>query len=57
VVSRDIISIQARIRELVASAGFALLGLQPVEPSLEDVFVSITANPDPATNPGLSFNR
>lgn len=57
VVSRDIISIQARIRELVASAGFALLGLQPVEPSLEDVFVSVTANPGPASNPGLSFNR
>ena len=57
VVARDVAATQAAIRELVASAGFALLGLQPVEPSLEDVFVSITANPDPATNPGLSFNR
>ena len=35
---------EARTRELVASAGFELLSLRPIEPSLEDVFVSVLAD-------------
>jgi hypothetical protein len=57
VVARDVVSTQAAIRELVASAGFELLNLRPVDPSLEDVFVSVTATPGPSAPPDLSFNR
>ena len=51
VVARDVAATQAAIRELVASAGFELLSLQLVEPSLEDVFVSVTADPPAAPAP------
>jgi ABC-2 type transport system ATP-binding protein len=39
---------EAETRRLVAGAGFELLSLHPVEPSLEDVFVSVIA-PAPAS--------
>jgi ABC-2 type transport system ATP-binding protein len=32
---------EARIRELVSAGGFDLISLKPIEPSLEDVFVSV----------------
>jgi ABC-2 type transport system ATP-binding protein len=48
----------ARIRQLVAAAGFEPLTIRAIEPSLEDVFVSVLATrPDPAANPDLSLNR
>jgi ABC-2 type transport system ATP-binding protein len=43
VAATDPTAAQQRIRELVASAGFELLSLRPIEPSLEDVFVSVLA--------------
>ncbi len=44
----------ARIRELVAAAGFEPLTIGAIEPSLEDVFVSVlAARPAPAAQPGL----
>jgi ABC-2 type transport system ATP-binding protein len=46
--------IEARIRELVASAGFELVSLRPIEPSLEDVFVSVLATRAPAPASGAS---
>jgi ABC-2 type transport system ATP-binding protein len=47
----------ARIRELVAAAGFEPLTIRAIEPSLEDVFVSVlAARPGQATAPSLSFN-
>jgi ABC-2 type transport system ATP-binding protein len=57
VASRDVDSAQAAIRDLVDSAGFELLSLRLIDPSLEDVFVSVTATAGPAPTPGLSFNR
>ena len=61
VVTREVVPTQARIRELVAAAGFELLGLQAVEPSLEDVFVAVTASPPAAAAPAdlspMSANR
>jgi ABC-2 type transport system ATP-binding protein len=48
----------ARIRQLVAAAGFEPLTIRANEPSLEDVFVSVLATrPDPAANPDLSLDR
>jgi ABC-2 type transport system ATP-binding protein len=42
----------ARIRQLVATAGFEPLTIRTIEPSLEDVFVSVLATrPGPAANP------
>jgi ABC-2 type transport system ATP-binding protein len=44
VATRDIAGTEAAIRELVASAGFELLSLHPIAPSLEDVFVAVLSN-------------
>lgn len=43
VAARNAVSAEAQTRQLVANAGFELLSLHPVEPSLEDVFVSVIA--------------
>ncbi len=39
----DAAAAEAAIRRLVAGAGFALESIRPIEPSLEDVFVSVLA--------------
>jgi ABC-2 type transport system ATP-binding protein len=44
VATRDTAGTEAAIRELVASAGFELLSLHPIAPSLEDVFVAVLSN-------------
>jgi ABC-2 type transport system ATP-binding protein len=46
VVTRDATAAEAETRRLVSSAGFELLSLTPIEPSLEDVFVSVIAPKD-----------
>jgi len=43
VAARDAIAAEAKTRQLIADAGFELLSLHPIEPSLEDVFVSVIA--------------
>jgi len=43
IVTREATATEAETRRLVASAGFELISLHPVEPSLEDVFVSVIA--------------
>jgi ABC-2 type transport system ATP-binding protein len=43
IATRDAVAAEAQTRRLIASAGFELLSLHPVEPSLEDVFVSVIA--------------
>ena len=45
---RNTVTTEAAVRALVASAGFDLLSLQPIEPSLEDVFVSVLATRPPS---------
>ena len=41
VAARDPAAAEAEIRRLVASAGFGPLTVRPIEPSLEDVFISV----------------
>jgi ABC-2 type transport system ATP-binding protein len=48
VVTRDPAGTERQTRELVASAGFELVSIRAVEPSLEDVFVSVLAEQKPA---------
>jgi ABC-2 type transport system ATP-binding protein len=38
-------SIEARVRELLSGGGFAIESIRPIEPSLEDVFVAVIAEP------------
>jgi len=38
----------AQVREIVAGAGWELLSLRPIEPSLEDVFISVVAAKSPS---------
>lgn len=47
VAARDATATEVQTRQLIAGAGFELLSLHPIEPSLEDVFVSVIA-PDPS---------
>ena len=45
----------ARVREFVVAAGIELIALRPIEPSLEDVFVSVLAIP-PARAPSMDMS-
>jgi len=48
VATRNSASIEARIRSLLSTAGFTIESLHPIEPSLEDVFISVIAAPKEA---------
>jgi ABC-2 type transport system ATP-binding protein len=50
VVTRDPATTERQTRELVAAAGFELVSIRTVEPSLEDVFVSVLAEQTPAVS-------
>jgi ABC-2 type transport system ATP-binding protein len=50
VVTRDPVGTERQTRELVAAAGFELVSIRSVEPSLEDVFVSVLAEQKPAVS-------
>jgi ABC-2 type transport system ATP-binding protein len=41
--TRDAARAETHARELITAAGFELLSIRPIEPSLEDVFVSVVA--------------
>ncbi len=57
VATREPAAAEADTRRLVASAGFELLSLHPVEPSLEDVFVAVIGQPAPGAEPPQSLSR
>ena len=42
-VTRDAVLAEARARELISAAGFEIVSIRLIEPSLEDVFVSVVA--------------
>jgi len=47
--TRDAARAESHARELIAAAGFDLLSIRLIEPSLEDVFVSVVgAQPSPS---------
>jgi ABC-2 type transport system ATP-binding protein len=50
VVTRDPAGTERQTRDLVAAAGFELVSIRSVEPSLEDVFVSVLAEQSPAAS-------
>jgi ABC-2 type transport system ATP-binding protein len=50
VVTRDSAGTERQTRKLVAAAGFELVSIRSVEPSLEDVFVSVLAEQKPAVS-------
>jgi ABC-2 type transport system ATP-binding protein len=56
IATRDTTGAETRARELVATAGFELHSLRPIEPSLEDVFVSVLAAKPSATSEAKSPN-
>lgn len=47
---RDPAAAESAIRRLVVAAGFESLAIRPIEPSLEDVFVSVLAAKEAATD-------
>jgi len=49
VATREPAAVESDTRRLVADAGFELLSIKPIEPSLEDVFISVIAAPKGAT--------
>ena len=49
IATRNSAGIEARIRDLLSTAGFTIESLHPIEPSLEDVFISVIAAPKEAT--------
>ena len=48
VATREPAATEAETRRQVAAAGFELLSIKPIEPSLEDVFISVIAAPKDA---------
>ena len=48
VATREPAAVESDTRRLVADAGFELLSIKPIEPSLEDVFISVIAAPKDA---------
>jgi len=53
IAARDATTAEAQTRQLITSAGFELLSLHPIEPSLEDVFISVI-EPRQTTQSNLS---
>ena len=52
VATTDVAAAEKRAREVVGSAGFEMLSVRPIDPSLEDVFVSVLANRPSETQAG-----
>ncbi len=57
VATREPAAAEADTRRLVASAGFELLSLHPVEPSLEDVCAAAIGQPSPVAEPPRPLSR
>jgi ABC-2 type transport system ATP-binding protein len=52
VATRDPTGAESRLRAIITGAGLDLLSLRVIEPSLEDVFVSVLADQPAAASPG-----